>query len=468
MGLAGGSLTDGNLQVGSVTATAGTIGANLSGAATLTIGASAGTVTLSGNDSYSGGTIVNGGTLVDDTTGAGTGTGPVTVNSGGTLSGDGIISAATTVNSGGSLAPGNGGINTLTIDNSLSLAGGATMDIDAATGACDLVEGLSTVTYGGTLTVTNLADTLAFGDIYTLFSAGGFAGAFSAINLPTLPAGLSWDTSQLTVNGSIRVVYSTALAAAGATGTYGGTATATTTLTADGAPLANEPISFSLNGQGVGTATTNASGVASLSDISLAGYSAGTYTSYLVASLAGNATYSSSTLDANLIVSPATLTVTTDPQTKVYGTPNPTLTGSVSGLENGDNITANYSTTATQFSDVAAGGYPITAVLSDPGNRLSNYTVVNAGNTLTITPANQTITWATPAAITYGTALGGTQLDATAAGVSGGAAAGNLTYSPLAGTILSAGSQTLSVTAVATTDYSAATATVARSWTRRR
>ena len=47
--------------------------------------------------------------------------------------------------------------------------------------------------------------------------------------------------------------------------------------------------------------------------------------------------------------------------------------------------------------------------------------MVNAGNTLTVTPATQTITWATPAAITYGTALSGTQLDATVAGVSGGA-----------------------------------------------
>ncbi len=462
VGLAGGSLTDGNLAVGSVTATAGAIGANLSGPATLTVGPSAGSVTLSGNDSYSGGTVVNGGTLLDDTTGAGMGTGPVAVDSGGTLSGDGIISAATTVNSGGSLAPGNGGIDTLTVDNSLLLAGGAAaaMDINAATGGNDLVQGLTTVTYGGTLTVTNLAGTLAFGDNYTLFSAGGYTGGFSAFNLPTLPAGLSWDTSQLTVNGSIRVVHSTAIPTAAAAGAYGGTATATVTLTSSGAPLANEPISFSLNGAGVGTVTTNASGVATLTGISLAGYNAGTYTSYLVASFAGDANYFNSTTDANLVVNPATLTVTTDLQTKVYGTPNPTLTGAVSGLENGDLITASYSTAASQFSDVAAGGYLITAALSDPGNRLSNYTLVNAGNTLAITPANQAITWATPAAITYGTALGGTQLDAAAAGLSGGAAAGSLSYSPPEGAVLSAGSQTLSVAVAATTDYSAATATV--------
>ena len=85
--------------------------------------------------------------------------------------------------------------------------------------------------------------------------------------------------------------------------------------------------------------------------------------------------------------------MTTDAKTKVYGTANPTLTGTVSGPQYGDStITASYSTTATQFSDV--GGYAITATL--PGSRLSNYTVVNAGNTLSITQASQTISWATP------------------------------------------------------------------------
>jgi hypothetical protein len=50
------------------------------------------------------------------------------------------------------------------------------------------------------------------------------------------------------------------------------------------------------------------------------------------------------------------------------------------------------------------------------------------------------ITWANPAAITYGQALSSTQLNATAS------VAGSFAYSPLAGKILGAGSQTLSVT----------------------
>ena len=59
-----------------------------------------------------------------------------------------------------------------------------------------------------------------------------------------------------------------------------------------------------------------------------------------------------------LTVTPAPLTVTIDNQSKVYGQANPTLTGTVVGVLNGDDVTALYTTTAGQYSDV--GGYAIT------------------------------------------------------------------------------------------------------------
>ena len=75
---------------------------------------------------------------------------------------------------------------------------------------------------------------------------------------------------------------------------------------------------------------------------------------------------------------------------------------------------------------------------------------------LTPVPSTPVITWPTPAAITYGTALSGTQLDATAS------AAGTFVYTPAAGTVLTAGAQTLSTTFTPTNTvaYSTATATV--------
>ncbi len=66
------------------------------------------------------------------------------------------------------------------------------------------------------------------------------------------------------------------------------------------------------------------------------------------------------------------------------------------------------------------------------------------------------ITWATPAPIVYGTALGAAQLDASSP------VAGTFTYSPASGTVLNVGQQTLtaSFAPTDTTDYTSATATV--------
>ncbi len=76
--------------------------------------------------------------------------------------------------------------------------------------------------------------------------------------------------------------------------------------------------------------------------------------------------------------------------------------------------------------------------------------------TYTVSKATPVVTWATPAAITYGTALSSTQLNATAS------VPGTFAYAPASGAILSAGTQTLSVTFTPTdaTDYATATATV--------
>jgi hypothetical protein len=85
---------------------------------------------------------------------------------------------------------------------------------------------------------------------------------------------------------------------------------------------------------------------------------------------------------AQLTVNRAALTVTADNKSKIYSDPNPVLTGTLTGVVNGDKITANYTTTATQLSK--AGPYPITAQLVDPDSRLGNYDVTNNPGTLTI------------------------------------------------------------------------------------
>lgn len=72
------------------------------------------------------------------------------------------------------------------------------------------------------------------------------------------------------------------------------------------------------------------------------------------------------------------------------------------------------------------------------------------------TKTTPTITWATPAAITYGSALSATQLNATAS------VPGTFSYTPASGSVPLAGSQTLSVTFTPTdsTNYNSATGSV--------
>ena len=94
--------------------------------------------------------------------------------------------------------------------------------------------------------------------------------------------------------------------------------------------------------------------------------------------------------------------------------------------------------------------------LSDANGCGPDYNTATGSVQLRVNPATPKITWARPAAITYGTALTGTQLNATAP------VPGNIVYSPAAGTMLTGGPQTLSVTFTPTdtTDYTTATAGV--------
>lgn len=95
-----------------------------------------------------------------------------------------------------------------------------------------------------------------------------------------------------------------------------------------------------------------------------------------------------------------------------------------------------------QAAQAAAGYYT-------SGSLNATFTVVKAS------PASK-LSWAVPSAITYGTALSATQLNASST------VAGSFTYSPAAGTVLNAGSaQTLSAlfTPTDTTGYTTATIT---------
>ena len=104
------------------------------------------------------------------------------------------------------------------------------------------------------------------------------------------------------------------------------------------------------------------------------------------------------------------------------------------GASDGIAITVSVSPTATGGATSITA--PVTATVSSP--TFSH----NAASPLTIVTVQQhaAVTWATPAPITAGTPLSSTQLDAV------GNTAGTYVYTPSAGTVLSPGSTTLSVT----------------------
>ena len=101
-----------------------------------------------------------------------------------------------------------------------------------------------------------------------------------------------------------------------------------------------------------------------------------------------------------------------------------------------------------------AGSHILTATFA-PTDAV-NYTTATATVTLVVTQVTPVITWATPAPISYGTALGATQLNATTP------VAGSFVYSSPLGTVLNAGSHTLTATFTPTdaVNYTTATATV--------
>ena len=161
----------------------------------------AGTLVLTASNTYSGGTAVSGGTLLVN--GVLTDANLVDVISG-TLGGTGMISGPVTIESGATVAPG-GSPGTLTISNSLTLQAGSKtlVDINASTLAHDLISGISTAAYGGTLVVNNLAGTPALGQTFTLFNASTSTGDFAAIS-PQLTGALRWKFTAAT--GTLSVV----------------------------------------------------------------------------------------------------------------------------------------------------------------------------------------------------------------------------------------------------------------------
>jgi hypothetical protein len=164
----------------------------------------------------------------------------------------------------------------------------------------------------------------------------------------------------------------------------------------------------------------------------------------------GSPNYNVATATVTIDVAKVTPAITWgNPEAIVYGM-------ALSGTQL--NASATVPGTFTYSPDAAAilpaGVHTLTTTFTPQDQE--HYAVSTRTVTLTVNKATPAISWATPAAITYGTAIGATQLNATTA------AAGAMVYSPASGTILNAGTRSLGVvfTPEDTANYHSASANV--------
>jgi hypothetical protein len=161
----------------------------------------------------------------------------------------------------------------------------------------------------------------------------------------------------------------------------------------------------------------------------------GVGTVVLAANQAGNTNYDSAAeVTTSFAVSKATPVISTLPAASpiVFGQTlsNATLSGGSASVAGGFAFT-----NPTTAPSAGTSTHEVTFTPSDASNHHS----ATANVSVTVGKATLVVTWNNPAAITYGTALSGAQLNASAS------VNGSFSYTPVSGTVLGAGNQTLGV-----------------------
>ena len=178
--------------------------------------AGAGTLVLSGANTYTGNTTVSAGTLLVNGSLA---TGAVNVGAGCYLGGTGIIGGNTTVSNGAVLIPGAIGANgTLGFGANLTLAPGATVDFDLSTdntvdgGANDQIAVSSALTLNGNAFHIKAPGSLVDLDTnsdYVLITAASISGSFASIPVWDVAPANSNNFSVVTSGSHVTLHYST-------------------------------------------------------------------------------------------------------------------------------------------------------------------------------------------------------------------------------------------------------------------
>jgi predicted outer membrane repeat protein len=202
-------------------------------------------------------------------------------------------------------------------------------------------------------------------------AAGENVGSY-AINQGTLTAGANYSLGYTGANFAITAAALT-VTPKNVSKMYGSTAT-----------LSDYTTTGLLNSDSVSSVALSSSGAAAAAAVG----------SYAIAAASATGTglsnYTISYGAGQLTVNTASLTVAAANATRIYGTANPSLSGSITGAVNSDSFTASYTTSATALSDV--GSYAIVPAVT--GSDLSDYATSLINGTLSVTQAGSTTTLA--------------------------------------------------------------------------
>ena len=198
------------------------LGGVIYGTGTLAMSNAAAVLKLAGTNIYTGPTIIGAGTLALTNAGSITGSTSIQVSSGAildvsksvsgltlvsgqTLTGSGVVDGNVTNAASSTIAPGGASTaGTLTVTNIVTMGGNTLMVVNSGGSSSELVA--TNITYGGTLTLNNVGPAYAAGNSFTLFSAVNYSGAFASIFPATPGAGLAWNTNALNTNGVLSVI----------------------------------------------------------------------------------------------------------------------------------------------------------------------------------------------------------------------------------------------------------------------
>ncbi|WP_273146076.1 MBG domain-containing protein [Ferrovum myxofaciens] len=270
---------------------------------------------------------------------------------------------------------------------------------------------LTVLTVGGTTVANKVYDgnniaSLSNGVLSGVVGGGvtlNQSGYFSSVNVGNNISVIATDTIGGTSASNYRLVEPTGLSA--------NITPASLTITADnagkvyGQTFTGGPFSTSglVNGETIGSVTEASAGSGATASVGSYGLSASSPVAGSGSAFNAN-NYAITYVNGNLAVTPASLTVTADNASKLYGSANPTFGLSYSGFVNGDTassaLTNQGSTMTSAMPGSNVGSYAVNpfGVVAD-----NNYIVHYAPGTLTINPASLTVT-ADNASKLYGSA----------------------------------------------------------------